>query len=1244
MIRNTKTSASAMGESFMRELGAKEAELIKSIAEQERGLRGEEQRGLFEEEAAPEEEQTGGEVGGFLAKKPPPVPPGVPPKTPTRDVDPDAPIGKETNADALEAARKAQISREDFASSEEDKRSYPQVLRDTMSRLQTEFVSQYTPLRLLQRELLSRAALPLPTVDLASKFELLAGAEGQAKYDTLRFRTDVIDPLAQHYKGKGLRPEKSQEDFNTYLFSKRTEDRLIRAPKTKSVGDWTVDRARKSLQGLREEVGEDTWRVIERQGELYQEYTNKMLQTMVKAGLLEPEVYNKIVDDSDFYAFFKVAKHYHEWDERLESAGGKLANDFNILNRITGIEEADVQIVDIVGETMKRIWDVRIRAEKNLMKQELWRLAPLDAENTWLKRGRPDAYYQFEVKPADEILEQLHLQMMANNPQMLEQQFIKVGRAIHLAEEMGLTFNKRKLKRALGRAEIGGIDNQGRVTLNAFISEVIAHELAHSFDVAQVDSDGNPITRTKKVFGKVRQITQRLSSTINSKKVFQNELRDLVTYTKLGGGKKYRSSAKERWAEFINLYIHNPKMAKKIAPKWTLYFESEILPINKVNILVDKLSDFYQKIDNLPNIKTRLTEYDDSGYLELAIKKAFPSKGKRLVLQPGSKVPPGFKRILLRVEGKQVALDVDSNIYTAIEGLPARPSGVTTAFMSRAGQVLKGGATVFNATFMIKNAIFRDPARLALLSKFGINVLRPNVKDIYRFPLDYIDALTSAMSGNFGGTPNEMYMEWLKSGAGYSDLQRMITPELFEEKERGIPSTILSTVAKFSSALEQTTKIMGFKRGLRMENFEALPADLQQAKLQEIASEVRRYSGSPDFWRHGLRVPKQMSLLFMFFGARIAGVSTDMARLGGRTGYGKEAWANLAVFVGLPTLYLALTNYEPEEREYYEKQNEVERHNYYMIGRGAFYKDDNGEERQEYWTIPKDDTAKIFSSMVESFVKFMYDRDPKIALKVLEDFVEDISPVSLHGDNWRERGESLVSSVNPLVKVPMELIFGRNTYFHTDIVPQKMRNWRPEDQRRSTTPALFVNAAKVLGVSPLILEHLTRGFSAGAITQFIPREPQEGRARWTAIPPLRMFASSAYGGQEERLERLLAVKEFSAGELGERFWEVEARFNEMQNMKPSDFNIELRRIARDDKELAKKILERRKKKDIGWSYLDGMALSLGVKNGARAKFIWGEIKLMEPEFQKKYLVGLRKKKILTAQVMKQVRALKREGK
>ena len=1271
-LQKVKTGESAASSEFAEERGKVEKSLAESIKRQKAELspkERQEQQSMFQEDekvSKEEDEGTGGTVGGYYsqqtfleegpaAKVVPsrddvPPPSDVPPITPPPDIPPPTgPTDGDSNEDLLQKARDAQIMPEDVkkAREEEDSMTLSERMRKLVTQLQTALTSQYTPFREAQKDIYLVAGEPLPVTDAATMAEINSGMDAKAMAEFYPFREEVIDQVKDDYM-----------DFNTYIFLRRTGSRLKADPVKKMVGSWTVERTDRALEAMREEKGDEAMDHFEKIAEKYQEHADKMLDTIFATGIIDADSYDKIKADNDFYALFKVAKHFKSWDERLDG-GGNITNDFKLLHAITGIQAEDVeanQIVDIVGETAKAIYNTKIRTEKQMFKMYLWEMAALDKNQKYFVMGRPDQYFIKQFKPAAEILEQHGLQRLAQNRQLTEPQMIKVGFAIEVAEKLGLKIDKKRMISALGKAEIGGLDKGGRLYLNAFISEVMIHELGHTMDIARIDpKTGETMVKTKKIWGKELQVIQRLSSHINEGGKFQEELKALVKMTKLGGKKKYRHSAVERFAEFMNVYVHNPALAHKIAPKWTLFFETEIMAKNKkISDTVEKLSSFYVKIDKLDNIHTKLEELGGNTYFETAVRKAFPDQPKFLALSKGTDIPEGFRRILLRVEGKQRALDVRADIYEALESLNAYQGAIAMKFLGKAGSVLRGGATVYNATFMVKNAFFRDPVRLALLSPYGINWKYP--MDILRFPLDWIEAIGDAFTGNFG-TPNARYMRWLKSGAGFTDMQSLLAAEsLFEDKTKrdyAKPQNILNTIGKFASALEQSTKLLGFNRAIRMEKFDSLTPELQKIKLNEIAAEIRRYAGSPDFWRHGMKVKGQASLMFMFLNARIQGVSADLARLGSSSrGYQKEAWLNLALGVGLPTLGLAILNYgDDDDREYYEKQNKVERHNYYMIPKGSYYLDDNGDKRQEYWTIPKDDTAKIFSSMVESFVRFWIDEDPESFKEFGLSFFEDISPIGISGDTGMERLESAASSLNPVLKTPFEMMAARNFYYHTDVIPRRMENYAPEDQKRSTTPEIFVKLGGIIGESPLMLEHLTRNITASGLTQFAPLydlmagdlKIQKGRGIETALPVLKMFSSSSYGGTEDQLERLITIREAEGEDLGKRYWETEARFNEMQNMKPSQFSRELREIAKTDKVMAKAIRERKKKEVIGWNFMDGMVQSLGVTSGARARYIYGEIKEMNSVEEGLYIKELQKKRLLTGRVFQQVKLLKSTG-
>lgn len=219
-------------------------------------------------------------------------------------------------------------------------------------------------------------------------------------------------------------------------------------------------------------------------------------------------------------------------------------------------------------------------------------------------KGTSIGFYKGEMNAGEDILKQIKMQEFSQGatlPQVLEQSFTKVGKAIQFAEEAGLNVSKLNRGTALGKATLGGIEKGGAVQLKAFISDTIAHELGHSFDTG-------------------------ISKIINTQKVFQKELTAVTKFMGLGGSPTYQAKAVERFAEFVSLYIHNPQKAMDLAPEFSKLFENTLLPENKISELVSKLSDFFQKVDGLPNIKSPLKALDNGNYLETAIRKAFPAK------------------------------------------------------------------------------------------------------------------------------------------------------------------------------------------------------------------------------------------------------------------------------------------------------------------------------------------------------------------------------------------------------------------------------------------------------------------------------------------------------------------------------------------------------------------------------------------------------------------------------------------
>lgn len=324
------------------------------------------------------------------------------------------------------------------------------------------------------------------------------------------------------------------------------------------------------------------------------------------AGIEDPfSIYFPSLKRENLSKFLDASRQLRVGSEAYKKQFRNLLTDEElVLNPVEAFATREYQVMKdlIVRDELKSVVDnfgVPANAFENETAAKAAGYTPI------FEKGSAIGFYKGEYKPAEEILRQIELQLTSNGvvttPQVLEQSFIKVGQAIEYAKEVGLKVAAKYGMKALGSATLGGVETGGRLNLRAFTSETIAHEMGHNFDT-------------------------NLSKVINSKKIYKEELAQLVKKTGLGGSEAYRAKATERFAEFTSLYIHNPGLAKKIAPNFTEHFETEMLQNEKIGDLVSRLGDFFQKVDKLPNIKTKLDKLDGGNYLQTAIRTAFPRK------------------------------------------------------------------------------------------------------------------------------------------------------------------------------------------------------------------------------------------------------------------------------------------------------------------------------------------------------------------------------------------------------------------------------------------------------------------------------------------------------------------------------------------------------------------------------------------------------------------------------------------
>lgn len=645
----------------------------------------------------------------------------------------------------------------------------------------------------------------------------------------------------------------------------------------------------------------------------------------------------------------------------------------------------------------------------------------------------------------------------------------------------------------------------------------------------------------------------------------------------------------------------------------------------------------------------------------------------------------GYETVNYFENGKPMRLEVQPEVAAAVKGLNAMEAGLVANFARKAGGLFRFGATTGNLAFQPINFALADQPNLWLVSKYGVK----GAEDIARAPVDFAHGMYASIFSNLlggdGGTfakvgakipglkqANEaaakLARQFHESGATGSNWQELIdTMGGTVDEKRLLGSlklgehSLLDSIGSVNKAIEEATKMMGFKRGMRIEGLDKMtPAQASEA-LKKIVTEVRNFAGSPDFMRSGYATRDLNNLLQMFLNARVQGVTNLTGRLAGADGLdaARNAWLRIAGTIGVGSAYLWYQNHRPENEADYNARSETEKRNYFLFprndeqGRPLYSTNEFGQHVREYWRIPKREVLQYMGNTVESALDFANDKDPDAVAKWGAQMIENLSPVNISGKTGRERMESVVGGANPLVKVPYEQLSGRDTFRHRDILPtEDLKRASPENQFVETTPKLFVRAAHAIPDSPLVpdnlrspmmLQNLTEGLTGRAVTQFLPKQQPEGRDPTAAAvannPLTSRFAGSLYVDRSDEQADVDRLRRAEADVRVETRRTARETVNELKRMTPENAAAHMKQLAVDQPKAFEALMTEinRNERDV----IDRQLLGLGVKNGARAQFIVGRLRKMNADQAKEYLVRISQgdEPPLTPEVFEQIVAL-----
>lgn len=660
-------------------------------------------------------------------------------------------------------------------------------------------------------------------------------------------------------------------------------------------------------------------------------------------------------------------------------------------------------------------------------------------------------------------------------------------------------------------------------------------------------------------------------------------------------------------------------------------------------------------------------------------------------LKPSEEVPSGMAAVNVLEGGKKQRYAVDTKVAEAIQLYGGNAGGFLVKAAAFMGVPFRAGATALNIPFQVSN-LLADQPRVALVSKVGLGeggggirglkrnpakFLWDTSSDMVRYPMDFLNAVFSSIGKDVFGINSKLMFDFMDSGVAGTTVQEYLTPEALKFKEpttisrsRKLASTVLNTIPDFAKAIEQTSKVMGVQRAMRFSKvidaqtgkLRSVQSGKELAKLYpEMITELRRFSGSPDFGRQGKWVEgARLNLIYMFLNARIQGTIADVGRLAGRDGSATAAktWLRLAAAVGIPSVYVYYLNTQKGNKEDYESRPIQERQNYWLIpkedenGKPRYITTEEGEKIRDYWRIPKRESSKWIANLTESALNFAQNRNPKAATDFGNQMLQELSPVNIQGDTAQEKLESVASSLNPMIKFPLELGTGRDLYRHRPIMSDQLKKASPEEQYTERTPEAFKKLAVAMPDvlpevirSPIMLENLTRNLTAGLVTQFLPRKDVQGRSKLENNPLLQRFQSLPMTDNSEFQENVKGLERQAVDEQLNRHRKaleaMEKNPNaQLPNLIASVLPKDKSKITSDDVKLMEHLTDLWVAKQNGATFKDRQVMALPARQ--RALWVQQQLGGLTPQKKAEKILELARKRIFTESVAAELVNLEQE--
>ena len=576
-------------------------------------------------------------------------------------------------------------------------------------------------------------------------------------------------------------------------------------------------------------------------------------------------------------------------------------------------------------------------------------------------------------------------------------------------------------------------------------------------------------------------------------------------------------------------------------------------------------------------------------------------------------------------------------IAQAAKSLNVQQMNILGKIFALPTRVARIGITGINIPFIAAN-IARDQVSAFINSN---HALRSSVAN----PIVFTKALTTAVGHG------KLYDDWIRAAGGGTsfDLAREQVEHTVGSIRAGRnvatkiaytvrhPSELLRAVENIVARSEEFTRLQQFQGTYKG----ALKKGLSEAEATIEAAAASR-ENTINFARRG-EWGTVLNSTLLYLNASIQGTRTLLRNL-------KTKPVSTSVKIAITGLMpVATATYwnlsDPERKAAYQDIAEYEKENNLILIPPNPTKDEQGK-----WNVIKIPLSQEINSLVgmaRKPIEQMYGLDPVAFKDIAQALIGSISPIE------PTKGSLTSSLVPQAIKPSVEAITNQSLFTGFPQVSERLSKLSPERQVKPYTSGTARQIGNKLGVSPIKVEEFIKGTFGGVGSQalnavdrvlakvgLIPKDQIGGQDILDAITA--RFNKARGGDEDEKvvdeLEELLIKQADESDRLKQEALSLD---KELLEMPKETANEHLKELKKTNPLLAEKLKDVIEERKLGLTYSEKLMKQLHVENGERARYIHEKLMELPEEDRAAYYAELRKKKIISDEVAKQVKKLKK---